>query len=514
MEKADIILRSNAIFNGIDSVPFSGFIALRDNRILSAGCSEPAGMIGCQTQVFDLGDQLICPGFVDVHCFFTGYLLTVAGKDFNDYQQGSEVLEQMAIYHQTLKTGAVMIGRNVQSGLSGLQIQDLDHHFPDRPVILFTRDGESCYMNNIAISEFDFTPTACWPEKCWRLLKYLLNDRDFSIPQFKLYLAMMNSRGITSIKEMGFDDFYGFTDVLYELEKQKQLTARVDFMSQPVGQAFDLSFGQEMREKFQREFVRFSGYNQMTDGSISQMEGLMKQPYLNSDSCCKKEINWNQLTKDTLAADQQGFRFSLHAQGDGAINKVIDIFNQCEKTSDGLLKNRHAITDLECSDPKDLEQMGQLGIIAEIYPQIMSLSDQNSKTAMINQMIGPDRGKHYWNRRKMADSGVVISCGTDLPLLFDDIPESIYHAVGGLFPEGGEPFNRDNTLTISELLKAWSAGGQYNLGKETELGTLEAGKLADLVVFDRNLFNTPIENIREARVFMTIVNGTIVYQQS
>ena len=111
----------------------------------------------------------------------------------------------------------------------------------------------------------------------------------------------------------------------------------------------------------------------------------------------------------------------------------------------------------------------------------------------------------------MADSGVTISCGTDLPLLYDDIPESVYHTVGGLFPEGGEPFNKENTLTVAELLKAWTSGGQYNLGREKELGTLEAGKLADIAVLDGNLFDVDPAKARGMKVFMTLVNGRVVY---
>ena len=111
----------------------------------------------------------------------------------------------------------------------------------------------------------------------------------------------------------------------------------------------------------------------------------------------------------------------------------------------------------------------------------------------------------------MADSNVLLSCGTDLPLLIDDIPESIYHAVGGNFPEGREPFNKQNMLTIPELLTAWSAGGAYNLYQEKELGTLEKGKKADIVVFDGNLFETAIEEIRSRKVEVTFLNGRIVY---
>ena len=112
----------------------------------------------------------------------------------------------------------------------------------------------------------------------------------------------------------------------------------------------------------------------------------------------------------------------------------------------------------------------------------------------------------------MEDSNVTLSCGTDLPLLFDDIPESIYHAVFGLFPEGGEPFNPENTLSIDELLKAWTIGGQYNLGQDNILGTLEPGKKADIAVLDHNIFKVPIDEMRKVKVSLTMVDGKIVYR--
>ena len=83
--------------------------------------------------------------------------------------------------------------------------------------------------------------------------------------------------------------------------------------------------------------------------------------------------------------------------------------------------------------------------------------------------------------------------------------------MGGLFPEGGEPFNKENPLTVAELLKAWTSGGQYNLGREKELGTLEAGKLADIAVLDGNLFDVDPAKARGMKVFMTLVNGRVVY---
>ena len=512
MQKADILLRSNAVFTGLGSAPEPGFVAVSGNKILAAGPSDGASYAGPDTSILELGDRLICPGFTDVHCFFTGYLLTRAGADLNTCADAGQVIEAARAYQQPLEAGATVLARNVLPGLKELTTERLDREFGEVPVILFMEGGESCYMNSAALREYRFTPDTCWSESCWRLLRYILDQKDFSVTEFKNYLSMMNARGITSVKEMGFDDFYGFTEELKKLEQEQALTARVHFMSQPVGASMNLEYGKQMREAFTGSFVRFSGYNQMTDGSISQLEGEMKAPYLCADTCCAKDIDWEGLKRDALAADREGFRFSLHAQGDGAIGKTIDIFDQCRKGPDGKVKIRQAITDLECSDPADLERMGRLGIVAEVYPQIMSTSDREGKLSMIRKKIGMDRGRNYWNRRKMADSGVVLSCGTDLPLLYDNIPESIYHAVGGQFPEGGEPFNKENTLTVAELLKAWTWGGQYNLGCEEQLGTLEAGKLADIAVLDENVFETPMDRIRGVSVCLTMVDGAIVHR--
>lgn len=512
MLKAEIILRSNNIFSGLGTSAKPGFIAILGNKILATGTDDGSSYIDEHTEVYDLNNQVVCPGFTDVHCFFTGYLLTIAGKDLSACNSEEEVLKEVSAYLSTQKPGSTLIGRGLKPDLTGLTKEKLDQEFKDNCVILFHEGGECCSMNSAAYEEYSFTPDTCWSESYWKLLRYILNEREFSVPAFKNYLSMMNSRGITSIKEMGFDDYYGFTEVLKELEEKEELTARVHFMSQPVGAPINLEYGRKMRDTLRGQFVRFSGFNQMTDGSISQLEGDMKQPYLCKNTCCVKYINWEGIKADVLTADAEGFRFSLHAQGDGAICKTIDIFDSCIKDDNNKLVNRHAITDLECCDPADLDRMAQVGVVAEIYPQIMSIADREGKITMITEKIGMERGKNYWNRRKMIDAGVVLSCATDLPLLYDNIPESIYHSVGAQFPEGGEPFNKENVLTVSELLKAWTFGGQYNLGRENELGTLEAGKLADIAVLDADIFHTSMDTIRDVKVSMTIVNGKVVYK--
>ena len=181
---------------------------------------------------------------------------------------------------------------------------------------------------------------------------------------------------------------------------------------------------------------------------------------------------------------------------------------------EGRQHRRSSRESLDCAMAlQDLERMGRMGVICEFYPQIQAIADYAGKVGMIEEKLGAERGKGYWNRRKMLDSGVVLSGATDLPLMITDIPEAIYHGCGGYFPEGGEPFNKENTITIPEMLKAWTRGGAYNLGMEEKLGTLEEGKLADIAVLDKNVFEVSMEQMRDVTVAMTMTNGRITYRK-
>lgn len=513
MKYAETILKSAHIFTATKTGVFSGYIAISEGIILSIGQELDESLVGSETRIIELEDQLICPGFIDVHCFFSGYAMNFVGMDLRGRQTFQEIHTALVDYAATAAEDGPILGHGLD--VCSIQMDDLDHinaEFPNKPVILFSEGVENCWLNDAAKDQYQFDNHHCYPEAYWRLLKDIMKDHTFIASKFKQYMNFMNSRGITSVKEMGFDNYYSFVDILKQLDDRHELTLRVNFMSQPVGEPFNIEFGKRMRAELTGDFVRFSGYNIMTDGSISQLMGDLKEPYQsNPDIHCLEQVNYDGIAKDVWEADQNGFRFSLHAQGDRAVAQTINILEKCQRKLDGTLVNRHCITDLELTDPDDLARMGKLGIVAEIYPQISSLYSYDEKVEITQRLVGKARAKNYWNRRKMADENVTISCATDLPLLFDDIPESIYNSCGGYFNEGDKPFNPENTLSTAELLTAWTAGGAYNLHCEDYLGTLEEGKAADITILDRNVFNTDMKQMRAVKVSMTIVNGKIVY---
>lgn len=507
-----LLLLSNNIFTATGIEPFEGFVAIDGNQIAAVGSKEEAENWKTKaSRIIDLGDKVVTPGFVDVHTFFSGWVLRSLGLDFSGITSDADGVAALKEYAGTLPDGSPLFGHAWAPDHFQITNPDLlNEAFPDTPVVVFTFDRDTCWMNEAASARYGFTPDECYAEKIWQMIRDYL-----AFPEMKEkyieYCKMLNERGVTTIKEMTFDDYYGFVDTMEELEKEEKLTVRVSMMSQPVGRGIDIAHGINMRNRLHGPFVSFSGYNRMTDRGIPGFLGELIEPYKSRpDIHCLVPVEWDLIEKETLEADKNGFRYSLHCQGDGAVRHTVDLFDRCQKI-DGKLVNRHAITDLEYSNPDDLERFGKIGGITEVYAQIQSLDHKQDVLDMIDRQLGGDRGKNYWNRRKMWDSGICVTCGTDLPLLIPDIPEAITCGCGGYFADN-ESYNTQNMLTVSEMLTAWTKNGQYNCFNEDRLGTLEAGKLADIAVLNEDVFSMPLIDVKNAKVCLTISDGRIVYE--
>ena len=509
--KEKLVLLSDNIFTATSDCPMEGFVAICGNRIEAVGPkSEADNWITDSTRVIDLGSKVVTPGFADVHTFFSGWVLCSLGIDFADIGTDLQAVEAIEAYLASHGGATAVFGHNWNPGqFSETEPGILDRVFPELPVVIFTADRGTCWMNQAATNRYGFTPEACYAEKIWRMMREYLTLPEMA-EKYVEYMQLLNRQGVTTIKEMTFDDYYGFMDVMEQLEREGRMTVRVSMMSQPVGRGIDIPHGLAMRERFQGDFVSFSGYNRMTDRGIPSFLGELIEPYKSRpDITCLVPVEWDLIERETLEADRNGFRYSLHCQGDGAVRHTVDLFSRCQMEN-GKLKNRHAITDLEYSNPEDLKRFGQIGGITEVYAQIQSLDRKQDVLDMIDRQLGGDRGKNYWNRKKMWEAGITVSCGTDLPLLVPDIPEAITCGCGGFFADG-ESYNEENMLSVAQMLTAWTKNGQYNCYNEDRLGTLEPGKLADITVLDQNIFEMPLAEAKNAKVCMTVSDGKIVY---
>lgn len=516
------VLRSRCVFTANGEEPFDGFVTVRGNRIEAVGpAAGAAPYVEAADEVIDFGDRTLMPGLVDVHTFYTGWQLRRAGADLSGSTSTTEVLSRLIQWsaHDECRTFA--LGQNLPDSFTEREAADelkalLDAELGDVPAVAFTEGAATCVLNTAAYERYGFTPDACYAEMIWRLLADVL-----ALPESHVgyddYMALLNERGVTAIKEMAFDDYYGFADEMARREDAGELNIRVSMMSQPVGRPADIAYGRAARDRFQGAFVRFSGYNRMTDRGVWAGLAEMIEPYEEgADVAAGKNVavapEWDLISSELSAIDAEGFRYSLHCQGDGAVRHTVDLMGDLPRDAEGKLMQRHAITDLENSDPSDLARFGAMGGICEVYPQILTLDVREDCLSMMRRQIGRDRLAHSWNRRGMVDAGCTVCCGTDLPLLLPSVGESIFSACGGYFADGLS-VNEGNTLSVSELLRAWTAGGAYDLIREDEFGTLEVGKLADICVLSENAFAVDSAEARRIAVDLTMVDGRVVYRR-
>lgn len=329
---------------------------------------------------------------------------------------------------------------------------------------------------------------------------------------FAAYQRLLHGRGVTTVKEMTFDTGGGIPELLASLQAEGALSLGVHVMSQPVDAPLDLSTGRRLDALLKGPRLRFSGFNIMTDGSLSDHEAELLEPYI--DGAPGPAVDWSGIREAVLAADSAGFRVALHAQGDRAVRRSLDLLELCRRDGAGRLSLRHALTDLEMTDPDDLPRMARLGAVAEIYPQITSRRTRDQAAELLDTTVGPGRRDRFWQRRAMADAGVVLACATDLPLLIPDIPASIDHACWGRFAGGGTALVDGRTLSPHELLRAWTIGGAWDLGAEREIGALVAGLRADIAVLDADALTAKPETLAQIGVVLTVAGGRVVYRRS
>lgn len=419
------------------------------------------------------------------------------------------ILKSSCIYTagQEPFSGAIVIEGNIISGITGNDVNTDDYDvfdLKDKTICAGFGDTHTFFTG------YYIQKPGVFEEMVDEIPEYLENKEDVKA-KFKDYMKMLNSHGITSIKEMTFDDSYGLKEILRELEDEDELTLRIEFMSQPVKYPADIEYGLKTKTVYNSDRLAFSGFNQMTDGLIVSEEADLLYPYEGKSYTCKKDISYEDIERQVLEADKNGLRFTLHSEGDASLKQILDIYDKCDKDENGRLKNRHGITDLELTALSDRKRMAVMGVFAECYVQMLKTDDAENWVNDITGKTGT-RMKEYLNFRSMKDEGVMLAGATDLPFMIPDIPESIYH---GVFANAKDDkkVNPQNALTLREMLDAWTIGSQYAMGKEDKLGTIEKGKLADIVVFDKNIFRLSEKEFKDVNVEMTITDGKIVYRR-
>lgn len=535
MVKADMVIQGNRIFTGEELV--EGAIVIKDGIILDV-CRKDGfdPYIDSHTKVYDFQDQTIMPGFHDFHihltlgCLFEDYVNLSSArsaeetarmvKNFADSRPEDEWILGFSWYH-IFWDKKEMPDRTI-----------LDEAVPDRPVFLLNAECHGAWLNSKALEvtginettedppfgmilkDENGKPTGILLETAMKLAV----EQAFQMPEKKAidlmerFLSKANRLGITSVSDMlplpGFE--VGDLSLYRKFEEEEKLTVRTFFLNPLNG---DLSRARELQEEYQSDVLRFSGLKQFLDGVAATYTALMVEPYSDNPTVKGEPFLPPDLLEEWITeADREGFRVRLHACGDGAVRLGLDLYEKAEELN-GKRDSRHAIEHIEVIHPDDIHRFAQLGVVASMQPEHMAITEKFDDNVYLTRM-GKERDPYTWPIKSLAESGAAMAFGSDYPVVELNPMLEIYRAVTRRFndgkPEGG--WNAKEKVSLEEALKYYTSGPAFANFMEDKLGTLEKGKLADVVVMDRDLFAVDPEELLEVKVKMTVMNGNVVYQ--
>jgi predicted amidohydrolase YtcJ len=301
---------------------------------------------------------------------------------------------------------------------------------------------------------------------------------------------------------------YAALDSLGRLPIRVRAAIRVD----PAGSATVDSL-RTWRGRFRgRRFFSADAAKVFVDGVIEARTAALLEPYLGPEAN-RGEPGLEPAALDTLVAalDAAGFRVHQHAIGDRAVRMALDAVAFAVRHN-GPRDARHVIAHLQLVDPADLPRFAELGVIPSIQPLWAYRDDYI--TRLTEPVLGPERSARLYPFGSLARAGAPLAAGSDWPVTSIDPLRAIQVAVTRRGPEDepGTPWLRDEQLSLARILEAYTSGGAFAMGMEAGHGTLELGKLADLIVLDRDLYRIPTNDIHRAKVLLTVVEGREVWR--
>lgn len=532
--KADIVLSSYAVFTGLEDSAKPGAIAIKGNRIIAVGSHEEIeSLVGDHTIVYQYGNQLIMPGFHDFHVHAMMGSLSLESVNLFEARSEKEAVEMVQRYAETKPEEEWIIGFMWDSSYwADKRFPNrfsLDEVFPDRPVILFHAEGHYTWVNTKALEIAninsqtpnlpngiiekgeDGEPTGILIEEASSLITKYVYDlpKEKKRNLFKGFLNEAARYGVTSVNNLygtetlsKLDDF----EIFREFEDVEALTVRMHLFPALDG---DIEEAIKLREIYKTDKLRVSGLKQFIDGVVTSRTAYMLEPYSDQPETYGMPAHSLEEIKDwVVEADQHGFSIRLHAIGDAAIRFALDAYENAQKVN-GERDARHAIEHIEVIHPEDISRFMSLKVIVSMQPDHLALSERETYT----ERIGYEREKYVFVINSLINSGARLALGTDFPIDSLNPLQQIYRAVTRIDSGGEVVWNAKERISLSEALKAYTYGSAFGTFREHELGTLEVGKLADIVVLDQNLFDITPQDIVQAKVHLTISDGKIVFNR-
>ena len=527
---ADLVLTGGVVWTGADGAQTTSAIAVRDGRVVYTGSDDGAReYIGTGTEHVELSGRMVMPGFVDNHTHFMGGGFQLASVDLRDAGTPEEFARRIGEFARSIPEGRWITGGDWDHELWGGELprrEWIDSLTPDNPVLVSRLDGHMALANSVALQMASVTrstadpdggtiirdpgtgqPTGMLRDNAMDLVSRMIPDESEAELDEAFARAQEHalSLGVTLVNDMGA---WPHLETYRRARQRGDLQLRI-YSFVPLGTWERL-----------RDFVaangrgdsrlKWGGLKGFVDGSLGSTTAWVYEPYNDAPETA------GLLTTDTTAlrewvkgADASGLHVTVHAIGDRANDWLLAVFAEAE-SENGSRDRRFRIEHAQHLTRDAISQMAARGVIPSMQPY--HAIDDGRWAA---KRIGPDRILTTYAFRSLLDAGARLTFGSDWTVAPLDPLLGVYAAVtrrtiDDANPDGWVP---EQKISLEEALRAYTGANAYASFLEDQLGTLENGRFADLVVLSSNLLETDPERIPEVRVDMTVIEGEVVYRR-
>ena len=522
--RADVVFINGNVITVNDNFEVKEAIAIRENRVMLVGSDEEIrGLTGLRTEVIDLKGRSVLPGFEDSHIHFLSLAAMENQLDLSGVRDIGTLIGAVREKAESIPDGSWVLGRGWDQERMDWERdyrwpsrEDLDLASSDNPVYIVRVCGHVAVVNSRALEIAginkdtpdppmgiidrydDGEPTGVLREEAASLVSGKIPVQSLKPSQSDLrrMLDRALADGITCIEEAGVDrddiDIYEEAFERGDLSLRVNLLLDADLMGEYTAE--------ESRYEIKKDRLRVCGIKFYADGSLGGRTAALNQPY--SDDPQNRGVlimEVEELKELFDIAHTSGFQCCTHAIGDRAIEVVLEANRRSYESSGletGIFRDR--IEHCQITDGEIIEEIREQNMIASIQ---FSFAASDSPWAA--ERVG-ERIKTSYAWRTMMEKGIKCCGGTDAPV------ESFSPMLGI-----GRIITRDDNpgeaLTLEQAIRLYTMDSAYAQFQESELGSLEEGKLADLVVLSGDMLNTPKPKIDELKVDITMVDGVVVY---
>lgn len=526
----DLILRNGQVITIDPRQPAAEAVAIAGDRILAAGSNADIDALAVAgTKKIDLGGSTVVPGFIDGHCH-----VAYSGRRhlrFIDCDLRSIKAIQDAVRERAAKTppGEWVVGFKYDDTKTAerrfISREDLDAVAPHHPVYIGHRGGHTGYVNSLALAKVGITEQSPDPEGgkfvrdpatgrlTGRVLERAAEVYENSIPAFgttsrdedraavKLITQMFTKTGVTSST-----DAYGTPEDLRAYQDAREageLSSRIYCM---IGYShLDRMIASGVRTGFGDEWIRVGGMKATCDGSISERTARLSEPYVGRpDDFGMIVADAEELSTYASKAHDAGWQVGIHANGDVGISMVLDLYEQLQRERPRR-DPRYRIEHCTVINDTLIRRMKTLGVIPTPFSTYVYFHGEKMPE------FGEERLNSMFALRSFLDAGIGATMASDYPPGPFEPMMALQSMVTRTAMDGGVWGPRQK-ITIEEALRVCTLNGAYASFEEHEKGSLEPGKLADLVVLGRNPLKEDPFSLITIPIERTMVGGRWVHE--